>query len=99
MVHTANPITGKQGEIVGELVVGMGETLVGNKPGRALSFTASSNGAQPDVSLQFLPSKRVGLFSPSDTSNVIVRSDSNGEDLEAFAGAGLSVFPIYAFHS
>lgn len=72
----------------------MGETLVGNKPGRALSFSATANGAQPGVQLNSLPSKRVGLFSPSDISNVIVRSDSNGEDLEAFAGAGkFSVTP------
>ena len=88
MVHTANPISGAKGELFGEVVVGMGETLVGNKPGRALSFLAHANGSQPDVELKFLPSKRAGLFSPSATSNVFVRSDSNGEDLEAFAGAG-----------
>jgi alpha-glucan,water dikinase len=32
------------------------------------------------------PSKRIGLFCP-DT--LIFRSDSNGEDLEGYAGAGL----------
>lgn len=38
------------------------------------------------VSLTALPSKRLGLFAADGT--LIVRSDSNGEDLEAFAGAG-----------
>ena len=62
----------------------MGETLVGNKPGRALSFSAHANGSHPDVQLNFLPSKRAGLFSPSSSSNIIVRSDSNGEDSGGF---------------
>ena len=88
VLHTANPVTGQTGELFGEVVVGMGEALVGNQPGRALSFSAASNGSSPEVSLLSLPSKRAGLFSPSGLSNVIFRSDSNGEDLEAFAGAG-----------
>ena len=33
-----------------------------------------------------LPAKRVGFFAMDGT--LIARSDSNGEDLEAFAGAG-----------
>ena len=33
-----------------------------------------------------LPAKRVGFFAADDA--LIARSDSNGEDLEAFAGAG-----------
>ena len=40
MIHTANPITKERGEIFGEVVLGMGEALVGNYPGRALSFSA-----------------------------------------------------------
>ena len=43
------------------------------------------------VELLSLPSKRCGLFSPTGLSNLIARSDSNGEDLEAFAGAGDSL--------
>ena len=46
---------------------------------------ASSTVAQ--VSLTALPSKRLGLFAADGT--LIARSDSNGEDLEAFAGAGM----------
>ena len=96
MVHTANPITAAAGELFGEVVVGMGEALVGNLPGRALSFSASSSSCSSNknaasaaaVKLLSLPSKRVGLFSDPDASNLIARSDSNGEDLEAFAGAG-----------
>ena len=99
VVHTANPITGAAGELFGEVVVGMGEALVGNLPGRALSFSANSSSSSsssssnnaataPAVKLLSLPSKRVGLFSDPAASNLIARSDSNGEDLEAFAGAG-----------
>ncbi|BDA48979.1 Alpha-glucan water dikinase, chloroplastic [Coccomyxa sp. Obi] len=85
VLHTANPVTGKLGEVFGEVVVGMGEALVGNHPGRALSFRAGP-GQQPEV--LSLPSKRLGFFAPAGGA-LIARSDSNGEDLEAFAGAGL----------
>ncbi|EFN54548.1 hypothetical protein CHLNCDRAFT_135335 [Chlorella variabilis] len=77
---------GQRGELHGEMVVGMGEALVGNYPGRALSFAASA-GAQPQ--LLSLPGKREGLFAGAGVPHLIARSDSNGEDLEAFAGAGL----------
>lgn len=50
VLHTANPVTGKLGEVFGEVVVGMGEALVGNHPGRALSFRAGP-GQQPEVSM------------------------------------------------
>ncbi len=39
------------------------------------------------VSVAGLPSKRLGLFAAAGGA-LIVRSDSNGEDLESFAGAG-----------
>lgn len=51
VLHTANPVTGALGEVFGEVVVGMGEALVGNHPGRALSFKAGA-GQQPQVSGQ-----------------------------------------------
>jgi len=41
VVHTANPISKQKGETFGEVVMGMGEALVGNYPGRALSFSAA----------------------------------------------------------
>jgi alpha-glucan,water dikinase len=65
------------------VVLGMGETLVGNYPGRALGFVCRKE----DLHLEILsyPGKSEGLYG----KGVIFRSDSNGEDLEAFAGAGL----------
>ena len=41
------------------------------------------------VEVAGLPSKRLGLFAAQGGA-LIVRSDSNGEDLESFAGAGMS---------
>ena len=86
VLHTANPLTGNAGEVFGEVCVGLGEALVGNEPGSALSFTAAKTpGAVPIV--KSLPSKPIAHRAPYTT--MIARSDSNGEDLEGFAGAGL----------
>jgi alpha-glucan,water dikinase len=89
VLHTVNPVSGDESEIYGELVCGLGETLVGAFPGRALSFTAPKlpGGAAGPATLRGYPSKPTGLFLRSPT--LIFRSDSNGEDLEGFAGAGL----------
>lgn len=83
VIHTVNPITGRDDELFAEVVPGLGETLVGNYPGRALGFVC----AKTDLELTILsyPGKSLGLYG----SGVIFRSDSNGEDLEGFAGAGL----------
>jgi alpha-glucan,water dikinase len=83
VIHTANPLTGSRDELFAEVVLGLGETLVGNYPGRALGFVCRKS----DLSLDLLsyPGKSVGLYG----RGVIFRSDSNGEDLEDFAGAGL----------
>jgi alpha-glucan,water dikinase len=83
VIHTANPLTGDGGEIYAEVVLGLGETLVGNYPGRALGFTCRKTDLNPEI-LSY-PGKSVGLYG----RGVIFRSDSNGEDLEGFAGAGL----------
>ncbi|OAI50193.1 hypothetical protein AYO44_05850 [Planctomycetaceae bacterium SCGC AG-212-F19] len=83
VVHTANPLTGSSAEVFAEVVFGLGETLVGNYPGRALGFTWHKARQQLDI-LSY-PSKSVGLYG----RGVIFRSDSNGEDLQDFAGAGL----------
>ncbi len=66
---------GQLGELHGELVVGMGEALVGNYPGRALSFAANGDGAPRLLSL---PGKRQGLFARAGVPHLIARSDSNG---------------------
>jgi alpha-glucan, water dikinase len=86
VLHTTDPVSGDNDRVFGEVVVGLGETLVGNSPGRALSFSSSKTGTA--VNIHSLPSKVYGHFAP-DGGTVIARSDSNGEDLEGFAGAGL----------
>jgi alpha-glucan,water dikinase len=83
VIHTTNPLTGNRDEIFAEVVLGLGETLVGNYPGRALSFVCRKSDLAVEV--QSYPGKSVGLYG----KGVIFRSDSNGEDLEGFAGAGL----------
>lgn len=83
VIHTHNPINGNAGEIFAEVVLGMGETLVGNDPGRALGFVCRKEDQQLEI-LSY-PGKSRGTYG----KGVIFRSDSNGEDLEGFAGAGL----------
>jgi alpha-glucan,water dikinase len=83
VIHTTNPVSGQPGELLAELVLGLGETLVGNYPGRALSFIFQKKDRQATV-LSY-PSKSLALYG----SGLIFRSDSNGEDLADFAGAGL----------
>jgi len=83
VIHTVNPSTGNARELFAEVVLGLGETLVGNYPGRALSFVWDKPTAEPTV-LSY-PGKSTGLYG----GGLIFRSDSNGEDLAGFAGAGL----------
>ncbi len=83
VIHTANPYTGSNNEIYAELVLGLGETLVGNYPGRALSFASGKETPEPHI-LAY-PSKSTGLYG----RGLIFRSDSTGEDLSGYAGAGL----------
>jgi alpha-glucan,water dikinase len=83
VIHTVNPVNGDATQLYAELVLGMGETLVGNYPGRAMSFVVDKAGGKATVTAY--PSKGIGLYG----RGVIFRSDSNGEDLEGFAGAGL----------
>ena len=99
VIHTVNPSSNDETELYAEVVMGLGEALVGNYPGRALSFAVKkstpmeaasgekyiADGEAPRV-LGY-PSKNVQLKIPRPT--VIFRSDSNGEDLEGYAGAGL----------
>lgn len=87
VIHTVNPVSGDKNEIYAEAVVGLGETLVGNAPGQALGFTVRKDvdmdKAVPNV--RSYPSKSTALMG----GDYIFRSDSNAEDLEGFAGAGL----------
>lgn len=83
VLHTKNPQNGNPNELYGELVLGLGEALVGNYPGRALGFVADKKSGQ--LRIESYPSKSVVLRA----NGLIFRSDSNAEDLEGFAGAGL----------
>jgi len=83
VIHTVNPQTNDSRQLFAEVVLGLGETLVGNFPGRALSFVYEKSSGQ--VTLLSYPGKSLGLYG----SGLIFRSDSNGEDLEGYAGAGL----------
>lgn len=85
VIHTTNPSSGDDSEIYAEVVKGLGETLVGAYPGRALSFISKKNNLDSPQVLGY-PSKPIGLFIGR---SIIFRSDSNGEDLEGYAGAGL----------
>ncbi|KAL2543228.1 Alpha-glucan water dikinase 1 [Abeliophyllum distichum] len=85
VIHTTNPSSGDDSEIYAEVVKGLGETLVGAYPGRALSFICKKNNLDSPQVLGY-PSKPIGLFI---RRSIIFRSDSNGEDLEGYAGAGL----------
>ena len=86
VLHTRDPLTGDAGRVFGEVCVGLGEALVGNEPGRAFSFAFDKTSGEAEVLA--LPSKP-WAHSPAGAGAFIARSDSNGEDLEGFAGAGL----------
>ncbi|EFJ40001.1 hypothetical protein VOLCADRAFT_120077 [Volvox carteri f. nagariensis] len=86
VLHTSNPVTHTPGELLGEVVVGMGETLVGNYPGRALAFTSAADSGQAKSD----GGKIEGGAAPSLPHPLIIaRSDANAEDLEQYAAAGL----------
>ena len=75
---------------------GLGETIVGNWPGSALSYTAEkrllpSPAGTPEapcsfpeglISIRGFPSKSHALRQAEGGRDIIFRSDSNGEDLE-----------------
>jgi len=85
VIHTQSPLpNANKGDQLVEICVGLGESLVSNSPGRALSASVGPAGAVVHV----YPSKPDAVFAP-DGGTFIFRSDSNGEDLEGFAGAGL----------
>lgn len=83
VLHTKNPTNNNSEEIYGEIVKGLGETLVGAYEGRALSFVLEKSSTA--YKIESFPSKSVYL----QGGGFIFRSDSNSEDLPGFAGAGL----------
>jgi alpha-glucan,water dikinase len=87
IIHTHNPISGNENEILSEIVVGLGETLAHNSPGTPLCVVSTKKG--PTHTIVSYPSKNKALFDSDQGESLIVRSDSNDEDLPDFAGAGL----------
>ena len=85
VIHTASPFGESKKELYAEVVFGLGETLCsGNYPGRAFSFSCRrTKTLKPQI--RSYPGKSIALRG----GGLIMRSDSNGEDLNNFAGAGL----------
>ncbi|KAJ1609314.1 R1-like alpha-glucan water dikinase [Cryptosporidium canis] len=116
VLHSQNPAHNESiclteyDEMYGELVIGLGETLVSNTLGKSMGFTAarkknSKNYTDTDfiqkVNIVSFPSKSIAMFDIIHVDgghsiqeyglpcNFIFRSDSNAEDIEGFAGAGV----------
>ena len=83
VIHTKNPSNNNSDEVYAEIVYGMGETLVGSYEGQSFSFIYNKKNNQ--YTIKTYPNKSIALLN----SGFIFRSDSNTEDLEGFAGAGL----------
>ena len=83
VIHTANPLTGAHDELFAEVVLGLGETLVGNYPGRAAQLRLP----------QKRPDHRDPFLSGQESRIVRTRRDFpfrfQRRRLEGFAGAGL----------
>ena len=83
VIHTKNPSNNDIKEIYCEVVYGMGESLVGAYEGQSFSFIY--NKETKNINIKTYPNKSLAL----KNKGYIFRSDSNTEDLEGFAGAGL----------
>ena len=83
VIHTTNPTNSNDQEVYVESCLGLGEALVSDMPGQALSFSYDKVSKQTHVNSY--PNKSLGLRA----QGFIFRSDSNSEDLPGFAGAGL----------
>lgn len=83
-------MTQNENEVYCEACIGLGEALVSDMAGQALSFTYDKT--TKTTKLNSYPNKPMGLIS----EGFIFRSDSNSEDLPGFAGAGL--FDSYTMH-
>ena len=83
VIHTKNPSNNDINEIYCEVVYGMGESLVGAYEGQSFSFIY--NKEKKNYIIKTYPNKSIAL----KNKGFIFRSDSNTEDLEGFAGAGL----------
>lgn len=97
VLHTVNPVpnpsSADEPTLLGEVVVGLGESLAASHPGQPFRFVAPRSGARSPArggfQVRAYPSKRTGLFADPGDPGLMVRSDCNGEDLDDLAGAGL----------
>jgi alpha-glucan,water dikinase len=87
IIHTKNPLSNNDSEMLSEIVVGLGETLTGNSPGTPLCVVSDKK--EQIHRIIFYPSKQLAYFDSNQDDSYIMRSDSNDEDLSDFAGAGL----------
>ena len=100
IIHTHNPVSDNNNEIMYEIAIGLGETLAGNSPGTPLCVVSTKR--ERTHSIMSYPSKTIAHLDSNQGESLIVRSDSNDEDLSDFSGAGLydSYFinkPTHAF--
>ena len=86
------PAHGDTSEVFGELCVGLGEALVGNEPGSALSFVTKKTKGFPST-VKSLPSKLVSHHIPKGVSTIIARSDSNGAKISKDLRARVCTIP------
>jgi alpha-glucan,water dikinase len=87
IIHTKNPVSNNNNEMLSEIVVGLGETLTGNSPGTSLCVVSDKK--EQTHKIISYPSKQLAYFDSHRDDSYIMRSDSNDEDLSDFAGAGL----------
>ena len=84
VLHTANPLTGDTAEMLGEVVLGLGETLVSNTPGRAFSFKCGRGGGE---SRESASSSALGREEPQHPKNTLIQNRAVGKLCVAPAGA------------
>lgn len=84
VIHTKNPMNNNTDELLGEVINGMGEALVGAYEGQGFSFIY--NKKTKGYQITSYQNKSIKLINGGD---FIFRSDSNIEDIENFSGAGL----------
>ena len=84
VIHTKNPMNNNADELLGEVINGMGEGLVGAYEGQGFYFIY--NKKSKNYQITSYQNKSIKLINGGD---FIFRSDSNIEDIENFSGAGL----------
>ncbi|MGA1842731.1 MAG: phosphohistidine-like domain-containing protein, partial [bacterium] len=100
IIHTRNPLSNNDSEMLSEIAVGLGESLTGNSTGTPLCIVSDKK--ERTHRIISYPSKQSAYFDSHLDDSYIMRSDSNDEDLSDFTGAGLydsylTNEPVHAF--